>query len=86
MTHPTPAGASAPDSTAAAVLRLTDVTLRLGTGQQQVTALDGVGLSVAPGRFLAVTGPSGSGKSSLLAVAGGLQTPTRETSTSPVST
>lgn len=77
MTHPTPAGASAPDSTAATVLRLTDVTLRLGTGQQQVTALDGVGLSVAPGRFLAVTGPSGSGKSSLLAVAGGLQTPTR---------
>ncbi|MEU2053876.1 ABC transporter ATP-binding protein [Streptomyces bungoensis] len=78
MTHPTPAGTPAPDSTAAAaVLRLTDVTLRLGTGQQQVTALDGVGLSVAPGRFLAVTGPSGSGKSSLLAVAGGLQTPTR---------
>ncbi|MEV7691040.1 ABC transporter ATP-binding protein [Streptomyces bungoensis] len=78
MTHPTPAGAPAPDSSdAVAALRLTDVTLCLGTGRQQVTALDRVGLSVAPGRFLAVTGPSGSGKSSLLAVAGGLQTPTR---------
>lgn len=62
-----------------AVLRLTDVTLRLGSGAQQVTALDAVSLAVAPGRFLAVTGPSGSGKSSLLAVAGGLQTATEGT-------
>ena len=58
-----------------AVLRLTDVTLRLGAGAQQVTALDTVSVAVAAGQFLAVTGPSGSGKSSLLAVAGGLQTP-----------
>lgn len=62
--------------TAPAALRLTDVTLRLGTDAAQVTALREVSLSVSPGQFLAVTGPSGSGKSSLLAVAGGLQTPT----------
>ncbi|MCK8614545.1 ABC transporter ATP-binding protein [Gordonia sp. C13] len=41
-----------------------------------VTALDAVNLEVAAGEFVAVVGPSGSGKSSLLAVAGGLITPT----------
>ncbi|MEU2553411.1 ABC transporter ATP-binding protein [Streptomyces sp. NPDC014684] len=78
MTRPTPAPAhaqAAGDATPPA-LRLTGVTLRLGDDQQQVTALDQVDLTAGAGRFLAVTGPSGSGKSSLLAVAGGLQTPT----------
>jgi putative ABC transport system ATP-binding protein len=77
MTHPAPA--SSTDKAASPALRLTGVTLRLGTDEQQVTALDQVTLAVAPGEFLAVTGPSGSGKSSLLAVAGGLQTPTEGT-------
>lgn len=76
-TAPTPA--PAPAGAKPAALRLTGVTLRLGTGPQQVTALRTVSLAVAPGQFLAVTGPSGSGKSSLLAVAGGLQTPTEGT-------
>ncbi|MCK1823589.1 ABC transporter ATP-binding protein [Streptomyces sp. XM83C] len=80
MTHPTSAPASADTATSgAAALRLTDVTLRLGHDQQQVTALDQVTLAVTPGEFVAVTGPSGSGKSSLLAVAGGLQSPTQGT-------
>jgi putative ABC transport system ATP-binding protein len=52
------------------------VTLTLGDGEQQVRALDGVNLDVGPGEFVAVVGPSGSGKSSLLAVCGGLRTPT----------
>ncbi|MEU5099323.1 ABC transporter ATP-binding protein [Streptomyces sp. NPDC020996] len=79
MTIPSPASAAAGTHPAPASLRLTDVTLRLGSGQQQVTALDQVSLTVSPGQFLAVTGPSGSGKSSLLAVAGGLQTPSQGT-------
>ncbi|GLY68699.1 ABC transporter ATP-binding protein [Amycolatopsis taiwanensis] len=67
---------NAGSTTLPAALRLTGVTLRLGDETQQVTAVDRVDLAVAPGEFLAVTGPSGSGKSSLLAVAGGLQSPT----------
>ncbi|MEI2715308.1 MAG: ATP-binding cassette domain-containing protein [Nocardioides sp.] len=60
--------------TPALVLR--DVTLTHGDGEEIVTALDDVTLEVAPGEFVAVVGPSGSGKSSLLAVAGALTTPT----------
>lgn len=55
-------------------LELDGVTLALGDGADTVTALDGVHLSVTPGEFVAIIGPSGSGKSSLLAVAGGLTT------------
>lgn len=51
------------------------VTLSLGDGDATVTALYDVHLDVASGEFVAVVGPSGSGKSSLLAVAGALTTP-----------
>ncbi|MEZ5566036.1 MAG: ABC transporter ATP-binding protein [Gammaproteobacteria bacterium] len=57
-------------------LKVVDVTLTLGDGEQQVTALDHVSLNVQAGELLAVVGPSGSGKSSLLAVVGGLRQPT----------
>jgi putative ABC transport system ATP-binding protein len=77
-TAPAPTPAPAPPHGTAA-LRLTGVTLHLGHHQQQVTALDQVDLAVSPGELVAVTGPSGSGKSSLLAVAGGLQNPTHGT-------
>ncbi|MFD3354273.1 ABC transporter ATP-binding protein [Streptomyces fradiae] len=58
-------------------LLLDDVTLTYPDGDGRLTALDGVGLKVAGGDLVAVVGPSGSGKSSLLAVAATLVTPDR---------
>lgn len=57
------------------MLKLTDVILTYPDGDDRVTALDNVSLTVEPNTFAAVTGPSGSGKSSLLAVASTLVTP-----------
>lgn len=65
---------TAPPSTPGLVLD--GVTLVHGDGEETVTALDDVHLTVQPGEFVAVIGPSGSGKSSLLAVAGALTPPT----------
>lgn len=56
-------------------LELTDVTLTYPDGAGRLTALDRVGLRVPAGSITAVIGPSGSGKSSLLAVAATLITP-----------
>lgn len=56
-------------------LDLTDIVLTYPDGERTLTALDRVSLAVAPGEFAAVVGPSGSGKSSLLAVAATLITP-----------
>ena len=76
MTTPATDQQPVTDPSASGGLRLDDVTLTLGDGDTAVIALNDVGLTVAPGEFVAVVGPSGSGKSSLLAVAGGLQRPT----------
>lgn len=56
-------------------LNLTDVTLTYPDGDSRLTALDRVTLDVPEGSLTAVVGPSGSGKSSLLAVAATLITP-----------
>jgi putative ABC transport system ATP-binding protein len=56
-------------------LVLSDIVLTYPDGDRRLTALEHVSLEVAPGEFTAVVGPSGSGKSSLLAVAATLQTP-----------
>lgn len=52
-----------------------DVSKRYTVGGQ-VTALDGVSLSLSEGSYTAIMGPSGSGKSTLLNLIGGLDTPT----------
>ncbi|WP_326954139.1 ABC transporter ATP-binding protein [Amycolatopsis sp. NBC_01286] len=56
-------------------LDLSDVTLTYPDGDSRLTALDRVSLHVPAGTVTAVLGPSGSGKSSLLAVAATLITP-----------
>jgi len=58
-----------------AALSLRDVTLTYPDGDTRLTALDHVSLTAAAGTITAVVGPSGSGKSSLLAVAATLTTP-----------
>ncbi len=58
------------------VLELADVSLRLPSSAGPVDILCGAALSVAAGERVAVVGPSGSGKSSLIAVAAGLERPT----------
>ncbi|MFE7110175.1 ABC transporter ATP-binding protein [Streptomyces sp. NPDC057575] len=56
-------------------LTLADVTLTYPDGDTRLTALDRISLDVPAGSLTAVVGPSGSGKSSLLAVAATLVTP-----------
>ncbi|MGG7464939.1 ABC transporter ATP-binding protein [Plantibacter sp. YIM 135347] len=57
------------------MIQLTDVTLTFPDGDSTVTAVDRVSLTVPPGTVAALTGPSGSGKSSVLAVAASLIRP-----------
>jgi putative ABC transport system ATP-binding protein len=59
----------------APALHLHDVRRTYGRGQNRVTALDGVSLTVPAHTWTAVMGPSGSGKSTLLHVAAGLERP-----------
>ena len=56
-----------------AVLELRQTTKTYGEGSAAVHALRSVDLEVAAGELVAVMGPSGSGKSSLLTIAGSLE-------------
>lgn len=47
-----------------------------GKGENQVTALDNVSLTIEKGEFTAIIGSSGSGKSTLLHIIGGVDVPT----------
>ena len=69
MNHPPPASPLQPS------LVLEEISLTLNSLAGPVDILKGVSLSVEAGQSVALTGPSGSGKSSLLMVAAGLEKP-----------
>src|SRR5258708_6609989 len=75
MNHPPPALRLQDALQLQDALLLQDVSLTLKSLAGAVDILTGVSLSVAAGETVALTGPSGSGKSSLLMVASGLEKP-----------
>jgi len=57
------------------MIELTNIHRDFLVGDQQVHALDGVGLRIDDGEYISIMGPSGSGKSTLLNVLGLLDRP-----------
>lgn len=59
------------------IIRVDDLSKIYRLGDQDVTALEGVSLTVEKGVFMAIAGPSGSGKSTLLNIMGCIDTPSK---------
>ena len=60
----------------AVLIRLTGVTKTYGSGQAAFQALKGIDLAIEPGEFVAIMGPSVSGKSTAMNILGCLDIPT----------
>ncbi len=63
------------------ILRCNGIEKVFGKGDNQVTALNGISLSIEKGEFVAIIGASGSGKSTLLHILGSVDKPTKGTVT-----
>lgn len=63
------------------ILRCNNIEKVFGKGANQVTALNGINLSMETGEFVAIIGASGSGKSTLLHILGSVEKPTKGTVT-----
>jgi len=59
------------------MIQIEDLTKTYVMGEETVTALDEVSLSIFRGESIAIIGPSGSGKSTLMNILGGLDRPSR---------
>lgn len=59
------------------ILKCNSIGKVFGKGDNQVTALDGITLSIEKGEFVAIIGASGSGKSTLLHILGSVDKPTK---------
>ena len=62
-------------ATSLAAVALNDVAITFGPKAGGYTAVSGIDLSVRPGEFVAIVGPTGSGKSTILNAAAGLLKP-----------
>lgn len=60
-----------------ALIELKDISKTYGKGELKVDALKEINLKIEPGFFYAITGKSGSGKSTMLHILGALDKPTR---------
>ena len=63
-------------ATALAMIQIEGLTKTYVMGDETISALGGVSLSIGRGEHVAIIGPSGSGKSTLMNVLGGLDRPT----------
>src|SRR5258708_13324998 len=62
-------------STAPAALETIAITKSLPLGRERIDILKGISIRITNGEFAAIVGPSGSGKSPLLGIIAGLDSP-----------
>ncbi len=79
MTQSTAATGDTAQSNSHIAIQAQNVTLSLGEGDARVDILKGIDLSIDAGNTVALLGPSGSGKSSLMAILSGLERATSGT-------